>query len=121
MSISTEISEHLLLFPERQEENFAAAMMTLPYSFSGFQGHFPGNPTLPGVCLIMSFKELIRRSFGADAENADLRGVKFFSPSVPGDLLELECRQNGSDYHCSCRSGDRKICSMKLILKGESL
>ena len=62
MSIRSEIL-HLLNINSHTETRELAGTIVLPVSFTGFQGHFPGNPTLPGVCEIMILKELLRQVF----------------------------------------------------------
>jgi beta-hydroxyacyl-ACP dehydratase FabZ len=67
-----------------------------------FQGHFPGNPIMPGVLIIEAMAQvggvLARLSLSgpADEENTDavffmsMDKVKFRKPVVPGDQLRFE-------------------------------
>ena len=67
-----------------------------------FQGHFPGNPIMPGVLIIEAMAQvggiLARLSLSgpADKENTDpvifmsMDKVKFRKPVVPGDQLRFE-------------------------------
>ena len=62
-----------------------------------FQGHFPGEPLLPGVLMIETLAQvatiLLTQSGEGAASRAYLRGVnkaKFRLPVVPGDRLRLE-------------------------------
>jgi UDP-N-acetylglucosamine acyltransferase len=62
-----------------------------------FQGHFPGEPLLPGVLMIETLAQvatiLLTQSGTGAASRAYLRGVnkaKFRLPVVPGDRLRLE-------------------------------
>src|SRR4051812_5849992 len=63
-----------------------------------FQGHFPGEPLMPGVLMIETMAQvatilLVHGSAGEPVHRAWLRGVdraKFRSRVVPGDRLMLE-------------------------------
>jgi len=69
-----------------------------------FQGHFPGNPIMPGVLIIEAMAQvggvLARLSLSgpADKENTDsvlfmsMDKVKYRKPVIPGDQLRFEVR-----------------------------
>ncbi len=64
-----------------------------------FEGHFPGNPVMPGVLIIEALAQA-GALLAARATNFDptrqviyfmgMDGVKFRKPVVPGDVLRLE-------------------------------
>ena len=66
-----------------------------------FQGHFPGNPIMPGVLQIAAMLQtaaaLLRRLHGLDAAAAvhlrEIRRLKFRKPVLPGDLLLVAVEQ----------------------------
>jgi 3-hydroxyacyl-[acyl-carrier-protein] dehydratase len=86
--------------------------------FPGFKGHFPGNPILPGACLIEAAIQLISLGTGKNLILADVEHVKFFSPVNPGDEVNLdfniEYLAEGIGAKGAMMSGSRKICTMKL-------
>ncbi len=62
------------------------------------QGHFPGNPVVPGViqcemlaqaCCVLFSDELSR---GGTPFYTGLDGVRFKRPVRPGDTVEMRCR-----------------------------
>ncbi len=64
-----------------------------------FQGHFPGEPVMPGVLVVEAIVQtagvLAYRSMGKEAEGKgvyfmSINRVKFRRPVVPGDQLRLE-------------------------------
>jgi len=64
-----------------------------------FQGHFPGNPIMPGVTIIeaMAQTAAVMVGVGVDYDDSDLRvyfmaidGCKFRRMVVPGDVLRME-------------------------------
>jgi len=70
-----------------------------------FQGHFPGNPLMPGVMMIETLVQvatllLLGRESGAPTGRAALRGVnnaKFRKQVFPGDRLCLDVTLRGRD------------------------
>ncbi|PKN61374.1 MAG: 3-hydroxyacyl-[acyl-carrier-protein] dehydratase FabZ [Deltaproteobacteria bacterium HGW-Deltaproteobacteria-15] len=75
-----------------------------------FQGHFPGNPIMPGVLILeamaqaggvlarLSFPEVLEKEGGGKVFFMALDNVKFRRPVVPGDqlILKLEALRTGS-------------------------
>jgi beta-hydroxyacyl-ACP dehydratase FabZ len=64
-----------------------------------FQGHFPGEPVMPGVLVLEAMGQtagvLAFRAIGKEAEGKgvylmSMNRVKFRRPVVPGDQLRLE-------------------------------
>lgn len=63
------------------------------------QGHFPGNPVVPGVILCEIMAQTCCVLMGNDAENTEktpyytgLNNVKFKHPVRPGDTIRMECK-----------------------------
>ncbi|MBC8534837.1 3-hydroxyacyl-ACP dehydratase FabZ [Yeguia hominis] len=61
------------------------------------QGHFPGNPVVPGVILCEMMAQsacvlLSQEDVGATPYFTSLNNVKFRRPVRPGDTLQSECR-----------------------------
>jgi 3-hydroxyacyl-[acyl-carrier-protein] dehydratase len=61
-----------------------------------FQGHFPGNPVMPGVLIVEAMAQvagIMAFKSGAEGKNVyfmSIEKVKFRKPVVPGDQLRLE-------------------------------
>lgn len=64
-----------------------------------FQGHFPGNPVMPGVLIVEAMAQCCAVLFLKDIEDRDRKlflfgGVdkaRFRKPVIPGDQLIMEC------------------------------
>ena len=92
-----------------------------------FQGHFPGEPVMPGVLIIEALAQtagvLAYRAMGEEAEGKgvflmSINGVKFRRPVVPGDQLRLELtvlRQRGT----SCKLAARAFVGDELAAEAE--
>jgi UDP-N-acetylglucosamine acyltransferase len=80
--------------------NRLVAVKNVTVSEEFFQGHFPGQPLMPGVLMIEALQQaagvlLLDREGAAPTARAALRGVnnaKFRRQVVPGDRLRLEVR-----------------------------
>lgn len=75
-----------------------AAVKAVSMDEDFFQGHFPGNPIMPGVLQVAAMcqaSEALVRSRGVTGGVpflASLQRVKFRRPVVPGDVLRVESR-----------------------------
>ena len=88
--------------------------LTVPAAHPAFQGHFPGNPLLPGVALLAEVLEAVL----ADAELRPLVGpqprigvAKFLAPVLPGAVLELQLKARNGGVHFDLRQGERLTAS----------
>jgi len=64
-----------------------SAAFIFPEDFIGFQGHFPGNKILPGICHIQCAVSMLERWQGGKAMLKEIISAKFFSPVLPDDVL----------------------------------
>ena len=72
---------------------------TYPATFTGFQGHFPDDPILPGVCLLQSLRVGLEQAWSVPLRLAEISNAKFIAPTRPGEKLAFNvtvaARQNG--------------------------
>ena len=54
------------------------------------QGHFPGNPIIPGAVLLSEAVRLIEADLGVSLAPYRIRRAKFPSPARPGDEVLIE-------------------------------
>lgn len=75
----------------------AVAKKCVSYNEPYFQGHFPGEPVMPGVLIIEALAQTgavavlsLEENKGKTAYFAAIGSAKFKSKVVPGDVLMLE-------------------------------
>lgn len=88
----------LLLDDARQEDGTAIGHYTVRGNEFFLQGHFPGNPIVPGVilCEILAQSACMLMQDALDEGKlpvyTGLNNVRFRSPVKPGDTVEAQCR-----------------------------
>ena len=66
-----------------------SAKLTFPKSFSGFNGHFPGQPILPGVCQIQCAVSLLSKAMSTPLKLASVVKVKFLNTVGPDEEIMI--------------------------------
>ncbi|AEN99579.1 3-hydroxyacyl-ACP dehydratase FabZ [Fructilactobacillus sanfranciscensis] len=91
-----------------------------------FQGHFPGNPVMPGVLIIESMAQvasiLILKTPQFENKTAylgSIKNAKFRRMVEPGDVLTFKVtmdkiRDRTGSVSCVAYVGDEKCCETKL-------
>ena len=87
-TLRKQLGESLSLTRTAEGGGFSASLV-LPDSFVGFQGHFPGSPVVPGVCLIQAVLVAAERVLGKPLRLDEVKVAKFFSPLLAGQAAEI--------------------------------
>lgn len=74
-----------------------SARFVFPADFTGFLGHFPDKPVLPGVCIIQSVLVLIEAILHKTPSLREIVAAKFFTAVGPGHDLKVECSAAKTD------------------------
>lgn len=74
----------------RFDDGKLTASVTLNAKHSIFEGHFPGQPVLPGVCQLGLVKELLQQHFGKALKMSKADQVKFMAMVDPRKTPDLE-------------------------------
>jgi 3-hydroxymyristoyl/3-hydroxydecanoyl-(acyl carrier protein) dehydratase len=70
------------------------------------QGHFPGNPIIPGAVLLSEALRAIEEELGASLPRCQIRSAKFLHPVRPGDRIVIECSRNpDGEVKFTCKIG----------------
>ncbi len=84
------------------------AEFLFPASFSGFDGHFPDQPVLPGICLIQAVLAAAEKTLDRKLELVEIVLAKFFSISRPDETLTAVCKADKDMVRAKIsRGGDR--------------
>ncbi len=76
-----------------QENDTLSATVKLNKDHSILQGHFPGNPVVPGVCLMTMAKEVLEHALGQKLVIAEAKSIKFLGVVNPVQqaTLQIKC------------------------------
>lgn len=79
------------LVPSDEPSGAVSVDVTVPHDLRYFEGHFPGDPIVPGVAQLTAIAEAqARRAFPALGPSAGVKRLKFMEALRPGDTLRLE-------------------------------
>ena len=71
------------------------------------EGHFPGDPLVPGVVLIEAVRSAAGRCAGRDLSIARIRDAKFLAEVRPGDEIGIEAVFDGERCDARLPGGTR--------------
>lgn len=121
MSYSSLISQGLKSCSQNKEGDIVAA-----FNFSTeneiFEGHFPGNPILPGVAQLEAVKYLIEQTFGCKCSLSDASNIKFFQPILPNQEFTFVINfksgaDNTIDVRCKGTTGEKNTKTTDIIAR----
>ena len=74
------------------------------------EGHFPGNPIIPGAVLLSEALKAIETGFATVLLPCQIKAAKFFYPVRPGDHLLIECSgEVAGEMRFACTVGDKTV------------
>lgn len=95
------------------------AHFLFPEEFIGFQGHFPGQKILPGVCQVDCVLVVIERGEAVTATLREVLLAKYTAPVLPGE--ELVCtvqrvaEEDGATvFKAQLSTREKRVTEMKL-------
>ena len=94
-------------------DNSATGIKNVTFNEPHFQGHFPGQPVMPGVLIVEAMAQVAGaislKAAGSDQPSLvyflTIDGAKFRKPVVPGDRLEMhvkKLKQRGNIWRFGC-------------------
>lgn len=117
---------HNTFFKILKEEPAAGAvkaLLSIDKDHAILKGHFPGQPVVPGVCMMQIIKELVERQTQRNLRLAGAENMKFLSVLDPGHHQEIEASVSFSEnngvisLNASLFSGSVTFFKLKAILQ----
>ena len=101
-----------------------SARFKFPAGFIGFDGHFPGQPVLPGICKIQAVLVLLEQLNGGKQVLMEVLQAKYFAPVTCEQELFFECVKQDSDsaeviVKALVTSEGGKVAQLSLKVAGE--
>ncbi|MDF7823381.1 hypothetical protein P4B35_05105 [Pontiellaceae bacterium B12227] len=99
------------------DQGTASAELVFPATFTGFKGHFPEQPVLPGVCQITLAMVMADRIRGCRTQLSAVTNAKFVSMVVPEQPLEIACVLSGDKLTANLTSAGKRVAQFKLRIE----
>ena len=112
MSIRTQLERCIQEVTSRDDQIIAT--LRFESDFIGFQGHFPGNPVLPGMCLLETVVVLAQRLKGTSVRMTELVATKFFSVVLPDQVVTVDCTLKGDTIVAHVKTETQRIAQVKM-------
>ncbi len=95
------------------ENESIEATVTFNEKHPVFEGHFPGNPIVPGVIQVQIIKELLEEKMGKSLVLIQAKNIKFLSiispvkyPKVKVTIRVQDCENDLIKVHATFQSGE---------------
>lgn len=107
---------------ESVNDSGVRAAFAPPGDLAPFNGHFPGNPILPGVGQISLITEILQKAYRRNFTLVTVKRIKFMAPVLPEMPLSITIKNENGNVNADIVSGENKISNLKLIYDcGEAL
>lgn len=74
------------------------------------EGHFPGNPIIPGAVLLSAAMDAMEHELASSLSVCTLKAAKFYAPTRPGDTVVIEFTATAAgSVRFECTVHDRKV------------
>ena len=95
---------------------------TFPSDHAAAQGHFPGNPIIPGALLLSEALRAIESSLGRDLRPYQIRSAKFVRPVRPGERVSIDfSSRDEKRISFSCRVGAILVLAGEIVCEPSSV
>lgn len=88
----------------------AGVERTFAFDHPAAEGHFPGNPIIPGAVLLSATLNAIERELGVTLSPFRLKAAKFYLPTRPGDTVVIEFTASApGNFRFECAVHGKKV------------
>ena len=95
---------------------------TFPSDHAAAQGHFPGNPIIPGALLLSETLRAIESSLGRDLRPYQIRSAKFVRPVRPGDRVSIDfSSRDEKRISFTCKVGATLVLAGEVVCEPSSV
>jgi len=118
--IRDEIVGLLRNFRRDSKTGSISANFTFPANFIGFDGHFPENPILPGICQIQCVLVVLSEEMNTEVRVSEVQRARFLNTVIPGEeiLVKGTTESIGDSlagkFVISKQNGEKKITVSRL-------
>jgi 3-hydroxymyristoyl/3-hydroxydecanoyl-(acyl carrier protein) dehydratase len=99
-------------------DGIVAFALRVPADLRYFEGHFPGDPIVPGVAQLTAIAETaIRREFPDLGSVKSVQRLKFMAALRPGDALVLSLRRRDAQVDVSIARGETECTSASFVFE----
>lgn len=80
-----------------------------------YNGHFPNQPVLPGVCSLQVIRECLSHTLKKDIKFTNIKECKFLSPIIPQEtaIYTINSQIDNGKLKCNILKGDNIILKLK--------
>src|SRR5476651_1592190 len=83
-----------------QHDNVITAALHFDSAHPIFSGHFPGQPVVPGACMLQMVKEILTDSLQHNYRLKKADHLKFMAPVDPRVAEDLELKLTHKTFEC---------------------
>lgn len=94
--------------PDATEQMLLVSDLLIESSHPSLDGHFPGNPVVPGVLLLDTVLAAVERRRPGFAL-ARIPAVKFLSPLLPDEAFSIRIEFAGAEARFECFTAARAL------------
>lgn len=92
---------------QKSDKNILTARASVPAESPWFDGHFPGDPTLPGIGQLAMVADVLACLFEKKYVVRGVHRVKFRKRISPGDMLRITAVQKKNNSYSFRMTTDR--------------